>query len=185
MSNRFQSNIPSAKKPIEGRKGTVRACIHCGKDLVVRKWDDWNGFLVVCPHCKKIDGKHWNKKAILYGSFFVNAASYFFTMRPLKALMLTAVTLIVGIVGYQIIDFIPQPFDVFLVTLFLFMPMLINGMLIVIHEKQINHTYRTTKENALSLFQEVLSYSKRFFLTLVNRLLAYGRLERSQRDKTS
>lgn len=134
----YRSNFPAAKIPGELSSGVVSTCIHCAKKLQLSRWDDWNGFLVICPHCKKLHGKNWNKKAILWGSFFINALSFFFTMRPLKALVLLMAMLGFAVFGNYVMDreLLPQSVEFLAVILFIFAPIMLNGILVIIHEKE-------------------------------------------------
>jgi hypothetical protein len=62
-------------------RGVLRACYRCGKPLRISRWEDWNGFLFRCPHCKGMHGKPWRAYAILLASVLLNALSFFFTLR--------------------------------------------------------------------------------------------------------
>jgi hypothetical protein len=117
-------------------RGISRSCFQCGKLLLVSRWDDWNGFLIRCPHCGRYHGKNWNLKAILWGSFFFHAFSFFFTMRPLSASICVVVLLLIGLGGNQVIDrdWFPQWLEFVAVVGFLFTPLLINAGMIINHE---------------------------------------------------
>lgn len=65
--------------------GGVR-CAHCGNAIAVSRWDRLNGFLVECPECHGFYGRRWNIRGLALASFLLNALSFFFTMRPGKAI---------------------------------------------------------------------------------------------------
>jgi hypothetical protein len=62
-------------------------CIHCRNAIAVGKWDKTNGFLVECPYCHGYHGRAWNPRVIGFASLFLNAFSFFFTMRPSRAII--------------------------------------------------------------------------------------------------
>ena len=61
------------------------ACVHCHNPIVLGRWERMNGFLVECPYCHGYHGRPWNPKVIGFASVFLNALSFFFTMRPGRA----------------------------------------------------------------------------------------------------
>jgi hypothetical protein len=61
-------------------------CAHCGNAIAVSRWDRLNGFLVECPECHGFYGRRWNIRGLALASFLLNALSFFFTMRPGKAI---------------------------------------------------------------------------------------------------
>jgi hypothetical protein len=69
-------------------KGIRRLCYHCSVALNISRWDDWNGFLLKCPHCGQLHGKSWNAYRTVLASVFLNALSFFLTMRRKRALLL-------------------------------------------------------------------------------------------------
>jgi len=72
--------------PVAGK--VIRNCYHCSRPLLLGRWDDLNGFLVTCPHCGNPHGKSWNVPLRLFGSIFLNALGFFFTLRWKQALPL-------------------------------------------------------------------------------------------------
>jgi hypothetical protein len=68
-------------------KGIRRLCYHCGVALKINRWEDWNGFLFKCPHCGQLHGKSWNAYRTVLASLFLNAFSFFLTMRPKGAFL--------------------------------------------------------------------------------------------------
>lgn len=159
MNHRFRSELPLARIPGTKPGGKVRACFNCGYDLAVSRWDDWNDFLVACPYCRKAHGKKWNRTAILWATFFIHAFSFFFTMRPRKALVLVLAFAFIAIPGYYVLDYevLPQPIEFVAVLLFVFAPLAINGGLIAVHHRLLG-TSGWTKENTLSFLEALLSY---------------------------
>ena len=153
-------DYPLAKIPGKSYRGKNKLCIHCRKNIKVKRWDAWNGFLVKCPHCKKLHGDNWNVKAILWGSFFLHAFSFFFTMRPQKALLLIAVFILIALLGNYTLEreILPQIFETALVILFIFAPIILNGVLIIFHESRLNYSKKSGKEKAYSFLEEVFSF---------------------------
>src|SRR4051812_1050787 len=81
----YETSYPRAYLPQEAKHGeTIKPCLHCGKDLAPKKWDSWNGFLVQCPHCGGLHGKHWNIGRVLFASFLFSALSFFLQYDPRK-----------------------------------------------------------------------------------------------------
>lgn len=75
--------------PSEERLRPVE-CVHCSGPLGVTVWDDWNGFLVVCPHCGGCHGRRWGLERTLLAGLVLNALSFFLTFRPRPATWLFA-----------------------------------------------------------------------------------------------
>lgn len=160
MSAFFETIYPNAKIPKSNEIGKSIPCIHCKRKILVSKWDTWNGFLVKCPYCNKYHGKHFNKKAILLGSFFFHALGFFFTVRPLKALLLIIIFGGIGVFGNYLLtkELLPQLLEIVLVILFLFAPMILNGIFILFHEKKLNSSKGMMQENVTSILEEVISF---------------------------
>ena len=80
-----------------------------------------------------------NLKLILWFSFFLNAFSFLFTVRPRRAIILIGIFLIIGFIGNYLlkIEFFPQPVEFCLVILFLFLPVCLNAVFITIHESNL------------------------------------------------
>src|SRR5215212_9563658 len=95
-----KGSLPNTKTDGE----TVAPCLHCGKQLALKKWDSWNGFLVQCPNCGGLHGKRWNIRYVLLASFVFNAISFFFTMRPAKAAIAFSVFVVLAIAGNYLLD---------------------------------------------------------------------------------
>lgn len=153
-------HLRAAKLPGEGLKGILRPCFHCKESIVVSQWDEWNGFLLRCPHCRLAHGKNWKVKSILWASFFVSAFSFFFTVRPRKALLLVSIYLGIGFAGNMIIDreIFPQWLEFIAVVFFLFTPLLMNGALIVVHESRLGRSPNSKKGQVISLLEEILGF---------------------------
>lgn len=60
-------------------------CAHCGQPMGITSWEYWNGFLVVCPHCGGYHGKPWGFERTLLAGFLINVLSFFFVLRPRRA----------------------------------------------------------------------------------------------------
>lgn len=83
--------VPVGFYPIPNRRGFHAVeCVHCARPLGVTRWDYWNGFLVVCPHCRGYHGKPWSIEKPLVAGLFLNALSFFLTMRPRQAIVAIA-----------------------------------------------------------------------------------------------
>jgi hypothetical protein len=67
------------------------ACVHCGNPIVMSGWDNFNGFLVECPHCHGFHGRRWSIRAVTAVGFVLNALSFLFTMRPGRALLVIVI----------------------------------------------------------------------------------------------
>ncbi len=96
-------------------------------------------------------------KPILWISFFINAASFFFTLRLRNALALFGVFLAVGLIGnyLMVIEFFSQPVEFCFVILFLFLPVVLNGLFLTIHESNLKHQHSSKKENVLELASDI------------------------------
>ncbi|MEM9555493.1 MAG: hypothetical protein AAGC60_14650 [Acidobacteriota bacterium] len=84
-------NYPAAGRPIEGATAKAVPCVACGADLAIGRWDRWNGFLVECWSCHKLHGKARSLKNVALAGLFFNILSFWFLMRPRKALLWTVV----------------------------------------------------------------------------------------------
>jgi hypothetical protein len=62
-----------------------RTCDYCNKALEVSRWDDLNGFVVLCPHCRAYNGRKWSVRGVLWGGLLLNVLSFFLVMRPKNA----------------------------------------------------------------------------------------------------
>ena len=76
-----------SKYPLAERTTPVNAqaaveCVHCHNPIVLGRWEKMNGFLVECPYCHGYHGRRWKARIIGFASVFLNALSFFFTMRP-------------------------------------------------------------------------------------------------------
>lgn len=66
-------------------------CSHCDRPIRVSRWDRWNGFLVECPYCHHLHGKSLNLKSVILAGLIFNVLSFWFVMRPKKALVATII----------------------------------------------------------------------------------------------
>ena len=98
-----------------------------------------------------------NLKGILWASFFINAASFFFTLRPRVALALLLPFFAVAVLGNYLmaIEFFSQPVEFCLVILFLFLPVILNAIFISLHESKLNHATSNAAEKAYDLVSNI------------------------------
>ena len=131
-------SYPVAVYPIPtGSRLLPRTCIHCNQPIGVGRWDDFNGFLVTCPHCSRSTGKRWSlKRLIIMAGFFLNAFSFFFLFRPLKALILfiVAASWAVGVSALAFADWAPDWLAVVWGSVFFLAPPIIDAVALVRHE---------------------------------------------------
>jgi hypothetical protein len=122
------------------QREVIKSCSHCRNDFGLKKWDCWNGFLVVCPHCDGLQGRSWNIKSVLLASFFFHAVSFFFTLRLPKAIFAVLGFILVGFGGNYVLDHyqIPDLLAVIGAALFILAPMLINALILVLHERALD-----------------------------------------------
>jgi hypothetical protein len=133
------NNYPKATSPDQVKQGEfIKRCLHCGKDLSLKKWDSWNGFLVECPHCHGLHGKRWNIRRVLLASFLFNAFSFLFTMRPRNAVLSLVGFIVVSIIGNYFLDRFPDLFQIVMVFVFVFSPMLVNAVILMKHERDLD-----------------------------------------------
>ena len=137
VSNSPPSTVPRAVYPVApGSPLRATDCVHCQSEIGVSTWEHLNGFLVQCPHCLGFHGKPWHLSRPLLAGFFFNFLSFFFTMRPARALLTT--------IGFGTIVFAlaliagpnmeNQEVAVVAMTLALLGPLVINGALLVRHQ---------------------------------------------------
>lgn len=115
--------------------GHARPCQYCRRSVTLSKWDDWNGFLVECPHCGKMLGKFWNIRRVLMASFVFNAFSFLFTMRPAYALPCLAGFAAAAVAGNFYLESLPDTLQIVLAVAFILGPMLVNAVVLVNHER--------------------------------------------------
>lgn len=130
------SHYPLAGVPGPAAKGVLRACSHCGKPIQVSRWDDLNGFLLKCPYCGGVHGKHWRVHLLALASFFLNAASFFFAMRWKRALPL-AIVFAAGFLAADQLDkrsLVPESAILAIYAALLLGPLLINWVVALRHE---------------------------------------------------
>jgi hypothetical protein len=122
------------------REGVLRTCYRCGSPLKISRWEDWNGFLFRCPHCEGIHGKPWRPAAILFGSFLLNAFSFFLTSRWRRALPLFLGFILLDAFLTFALDHaqLPQMVELVLTATCLLGPLAINSVLLLRHEMALN-----------------------------------------------
>jgi hypothetical protein len=133
------NNYPKASLPDQVKQGAIiKRCFHCGKDLSLKKWDSWNGFLVECPRCHGLHGKRWNIRRVLLASFLFSAFSFLFTMRPRNAALSLLGFIVAAIFGNFFLDRFPDLVQIVIVIVFFFSPMLINAVILMKHERDLD-----------------------------------------------
>src|SRR5215218_346128 len=135
------TGYPKGSLPKATKHGdTVAPCLQCGKQLGLKKWDSWNGFLVQCPNCGGLHGKRWNIRRVLLASFVFSAISFFFTMRPAKAALVFAGFVVLAIAGSFLFENeqIPDIVEIILASILMLGPMLINAIVLIKHERDID-----------------------------------------------
>jgi hypothetical protein len=133
---------PSAPQYVAAAEagGHSRPCLHCGHTVHLSKWDDWNGFLVECQHCGGLYGKRWNIRRVMMASFMFNALSFLFTMRPGRGVPCLLAFAAATVAGSFFIERLPDMVQVTLVSAFILGPMLVNGVVLVNHERSIDNS---------------------------------------------
>ena len=143
------NRYPRARLTHEAKPGeTIKSCRHCGKELALKKWDSWNGFLVQCPHCGGLHGKRWDIRRLSFASFLFNAFSFLFTMRPPKGVVaLTAFIIIAAAGNYYLLDSeaVPDSLEIAVAAVLVLGPMLVNGILLVQHERDLDNSAPPTQ----------------------------------------
>ena len=141
-----KSNYPQGYLPYQAKQGTaIKSCLHCGNKLGVKKWDNWNGFLVECPHCHGLHGNRqniWNIRNVLFASFMFNAISFLFTMRLRTAIPLLLGFILVGFGGNYLLDHyeIPGLTAVAGASVFLLAPMVINAIVLIRRDSALDNS---------------------------------------------
>jgi hypothetical protein len=135
------NNYPKAGLPDQRSQGKIlKRCLHCGKDISLKKWDSWNGFLVECPHCHGLHGKRWNIGRVLLASFLFNAFSFLFTMRPRNAVLTLVGFIVAAITGNFFLDTFPFLVQIVVGSALLLGPMLINAVILMKHERDLDES---------------------------------------------
>ncbi|HEX6183959.1 MAG TPA: hypothetical protein VFZ44_08790 [Pyrinomonadaceae bacterium] len=118
----------------------TRPCLHCGGSVSLTRWDDWNGFLVECPHCEGLHGKRWSIRRVMMASFVFNAVSFLFTMRPAAAILSLSAFAAAAVAGYFFIDSLPDTLQIVAASAFILGPMLVNAVVLIIHERGLDQS---------------------------------------------
>jgi hypothetical protein len=142
-SHSSRSNYPRGFFPYQAQQGAViKPCFHCGNKLGLKRWDNWNGFLVECPNCLGLHGKRWNIKYVLMAGFMFNAISFLFTMRLRIAIPLLLGFIIVGFGGNYLLDHyeIPGLTAVAGASVFVLAPLVINALILIRHERDLDNS---------------------------------------------
>jgi hypothetical protein len=142
-SHSSKSNYPQGYFPYQAKQGAViKSCLHCGNKLGVKRWDNWNGFLVECPHCHGLHGKRWNIRNVLLASFVFNAISFLFTMRLRTAVLLLLGFILVGFGGNYLLDHyeIPGLTAIAGASVFILAPLVINAIVLIRHERDLDNS---------------------------------------------
>jgi hypothetical protein len=112
-------------------------CRHCGRQIVIPRWDRWNGFLVRCTYCQGLYGKPWRTKRVVMAGLLFNLFSFFFTMRPRRAIltMLGFAAWFAG--GVYLLDryhIVNGPIFMTWLVGFLLGPMILDAILLIRHQ---------------------------------------------------
>jgi hypothetical protein len=134
----LSKNFPIAQQiePSQKPSGVVRTCFHCGSELCISRWDDWNGFLYLCPYCKRVNGEKWNAFAVCFMGLIINFLSFFFIMRPKKALICATAFFFYWCVSSYAIDKyqIQDNYQLVLMGIGFLGPMTINAVMLIKHQ---------------------------------------------------
>lgn len=137
----FKRPSPSAPRRARHSAGEhTRPCLHCGRGVALSKWDDWNGFLVECPHCGGMHGKRWNIRRVLMASFVFNAVSFLFTMRPFVAAVWLSVFVAAAVGGAFFLESLPDNLQIVAASAFILGPMIINAVVLSLHERSLDQS---------------------------------------------
>jgi hypothetical protein len=138
MAILIPSKCPLAASPPQPTTAQpMQQCCHCGQEIVIPKWDRWNGFLVRCPFCRGLHGKPWKTKRIAMAGLLFNLFSFAFTMRPRRAVLAMlgfAGWFVAGVYlldRYHIVD---GPIFMAWLIGFLLGPMILDGILLIRHQ---------------------------------------------------
>ncbi len=126
-------------KSTDSPGGKIKECKTCKQGMKISKWTSWNQFLVRCPNCKELNGERWNIRTVLWASFLLQPLSFFCTARPRNALILIFSYFLVAFLGSFILglEILNQFIEVIGVACFMFFPMIVNGILLSIHNYDI------------------------------------------------
>lgn len=142
------TSYPQGRLPHQVKEGdTIKSCIHCGREVGLTKWDSWNGFLVQCPNCGGLHGKHWNIRLVLLASLLFNAFSFLFTMRLARAVPALLAFIVVVVVTNFFLDSeaIPDLVEIAIGSVILLGPMLINAIVLMKHERDLDDSAPPTR----------------------------------------
>lgn len=138
---RTDNGYPQGHFSNEAKSGEIiKPCIHCGQRIGLKRWDSWNGFLVRCPHCGGLHGKHWKIRALAFASLLFSAFSFLMTMRLRNAIISISVFVVFAIIGNYLLTSgtIPDMFAMLGVIGFFLGPLVINGVVYVKHERDLD-----------------------------------------------
>ena len=128
------AKYPQAERMTPVNASAAVQCSHCGAAIAVSRWDRLNGFLVECPRCHGYHGRSWNPRVIGFASLFLNALSFFFTMRPGRAFFAIVVWATAIYFLLPKTEYAPQWIEV-PAFIFVFLgPLILNMVLLVRHQ---------------------------------------------------
>jgi hypothetical protein len=130
---------PIASRADETAVGVTRRCFHCARELRIDRWNDWNGFLFECAYCGQIHGKPWKPFPLMFGSIFLNAFSFLFTMRLRHAIpaVITGVIIFWAALTVATTWQVDANLELALMALAFLAPLVINGALLLRHESDL------------------------------------------------
>lgn len=116
---------------------SAKPCYHCGKKLKLGSWEQWNGFLVQCPHCFQLHGHSWNAFAVLFVSLILNGFSFFFTLRWKKAIILCSVFIAAYASMFKLTERASDNVQLLVMGIVMAGPVLINAVVLIQHERDL------------------------------------------------
>jgi hypothetical protein len=131
-----QHNYPMGKMASDEDHG-AKTCYHCRRKLKLDAWEQWNGFLVQCPHCFQLHGHSWNAFAVLFVSLILNGFSFFFTMRWKKALILCSIFIAAYGSMFKLTEQVSDNLQLLVMGIVMGGPVMINAVLLILHERDL------------------------------------------------
>ncbi len=128
-----------ATYPVPTGSNLIRvSCPYCLGKMGISRWESWNGFSVVCPHCSSLSGHPWSLIVIVLASLCLNVLSFFMTMRPQRATVSALVFLVVNIALISIADSTVSPdLALSIVLVPLMGPMVLNLFITFKHQRDL------------------------------------------------
>lgn len=126
---------PMAERVAPLLASNAETCVHCAAPIAVTSgWDRWNGFLVECPDCHAFHGRSWHPRAVIFGSFFLNVLSFFFTMQPVRAAIVAVAWIAFMFVALPLATQGPDWLEATAFSVAFLGPAVVNAALLVRHQ---------------------------------------------------